>query len=989
MIRNLDVLIPQWYSIGEDFLPEIRKQPEVDQLAKKHGVKILPLVHNVRNGQWDGEWLHRLLSSPERREAFIRALLADVKESGYHGINVDFDAVLPDDRNLLTNFMKELSEAFRSEGLLVTQDVPADDPAFNYRELGKAVDKLVVMLYEENFADGEPGPLASLDWVRKTLETMPVPKEKLVVSLGNYGYDWTIGSEEPAEPLTFHEIMKLVDRHGLRIFWDSVSHTPYVRYNKNGEEHVIWFLDGATFHNQMTAAVQAGVSGVALWRVGSEDLSVWNVFGKNGKPGNVDSLQTFGGEIPLYQGDGEILRIVPPSGHGERTFQKNVNGWIVDVTYKKAYTPLTVEQMGIPASEKTVVLSFDDGPDPDYTEDILDILKEHNVKASFFVTGLNTLRNPELVKRMVEEGHDVGNHSFTHADLGRVSETVARLEMIATQRLFQGLTGRTMTMVRPPYQAGVVPVSEWDWTVLKRTQQGGSVIVGERVDAKDWYFSKPEEIQRQLVKELPNGHIVLLHDAGGDRSGTVKALPEIIRTLKQQGFVFAPPRELLGKSVDQVMPRVQPEEKVYAEVSATVFASLGIFRQAFSLFLGAALVMGFVRVALLIYFAFRQRKNLWQRRRAQTFTVVRSNFNPLVSVVIAAYNEEKVINKTIRSVLASDYRPLEVIIVNDGSTDRTAEVIREEFAGTPGIRVITKPNSGKTDSINVGYKYAKGEIIVSIDADTIIAPDAITLMVRHFVDEKVAAVSGNVKVGNIRNLLTLWQHVEYITGFNLERRAFDELNAIPVVPGAIGAWRKSAVEEAGYYQHDTLAEDTDITLTLLRLGYKVQYEDRAYAWTEAPEDVRSFLKQRTRWIYGTLQCLWKHRGALFSGKQKTLGYITLPNMWLFQYGVQVLSPFVDLLSIVGFFTSSAQRAMLFYVVFLVFDLLTAFFAFSLEKESPKPLIWLFLQRFVYRQFMTYIVFKSLYLSLKGVLVGWNKLVRKGNVPVEAEIKTAG
>jgi peptidoglycan-N-acetylglucosamine deacetylase len=244
-------------------------------------------------------------------------------------------------------------------------------------------------------------------------------------------------------------------------------------------------------------------------------------------------------------------------------------------------------------------------------------------------------------------------------------------------------------------------------------------------------------------------------------------------------------------------------------------------------------------------------------------------------------------------------------------------------------------------------------------------------------------------VGNVRNLLTLWQHVEYITGFNLERRAFDQLNSIPVVPGAIGAWRKRAVEEAGFFQHDTLAEDTDITLALLRLGYKVHYEDRAYAYTEAPEDVKSFIKQRTRWIYGTLQCLWKHRGALFSGRQKSLGFITLPNMWGFQYGVQLMSPFVDLLCIASFFTSSAARTLLFYVAFLIFDMIAAFFAFSLEKESPKPLIWLFLQRFVYRQFMTYIVFKSIYLALKGVTVGWNKLVRKGNVPLGSAAKSAG
>jgi cellulose synthase/poly-beta-1,6-N-acetylglucosamine synthase-like glycosyltransferase/peptidoglycan/xylan/chitin deacetylase (PgdA/CDA1 family) len=987
-IDKLDVLIPQWYAIGDDFLPVVQKQPEVDELAKKHGVQVMPLVNNVHGGKWDGELLHRLLVDPKKRAAFIQDLLADVKNSGYAGINVDFEAVRPDDRKRLTQFIKELASAFHREGLQVTQDVPANDRAFDYAALAKITDKLVVMLYDEHFVNGSPGPLASLEWVWTTLKRLPVPKEKLVASLGIYGYDWTVGSREPAIPLSFDEIMFMANKHGLRVFWDKASKTSYLRYKKDGKEHIVWFLDGATFHNQLKAAALFGVRGVALWRIGSEDLSVWNIFGKTGRLSAAESMETFGGDVPLYRGEGEILRITSRPGQGERTFERNINGWIVKETYKKYSTPFTLERMGKPAG-KTVALTFDDGPDPDYTGKILDILDRYRVKASFFIIGENGVRHPDLVKRMVEEGHDVGNHTYTHAYMSQVSDATARLEMQATQRFFQGLTGRTMTLFRPPYQAGAVPVGKDDWLPLERAQEKGYLTVGELVDSEDWRIKTDDGILRQVMKEFPNGNILLFHDGGGDRSATVKALPHLIEMLQKQGYRFVTVSQLLGKTGDQVMPPVHPSEQPYVEAARVAFTVLQVLQQGFDVLLAVAITMGFVRIFLLMVFSFKQRKNLWRRRRKQTISVVRWNYNPLVSVVIAAYNEEKVINKTIRSVLNSDYRPLEIIIVNDGSTDRTEEVILEEFGGIPGIHIITKPNSGKTDSINVGYRYANGEIIVSIDADTIIAEDAISLMVRHFVDEKVAAVSGNVKVGNVRNLLTLWQHVEYITGFNLERRAFDQLNSIPVVPGAIGAWRKRAVEEAGFFQHDTLAEDTDITLALLRLGYKVHYEDRAYAYTEAPEDVKSFIKQRTRWIYGTLQCLWKHRGALFSGRQKSLGFITLPNMWGFQYGVQLMSPFVDLLCIASFFTSSAARTLLFYVAFLIFDMIAAFFAFSLEKESPKPLIWLFLQRFVYRQFMTYIVFKSIYLALKGVTVGWNKLVRKGNVPLGSAAKSAG
>jgi cellulose synthase/poly-beta-1,6-N-acetylglucosamine synthase-like glycosyltransferase len=275
---------------------------------------------------------------------------------------------------------------------------------------------------------------------------------------------------------------------------------------------------------------------------------------------------------------------------------------------------------------------------------------------------------------------------------------------------------------------------------------------------------------------------------------------------------------------------------------------------------------------------------------------------------------------------------------------------------------------------------AEGEIVVVLDADTIISGDAVSLMVRHFADPNIAAVSGNVKVGNVRNIWTMWQHVEYVTGLNLERRAFDALNCITVVPGAIGAWRKELVAKAGYYKEDTLAEDADITLTFLQQGYKIVYEEGAKAFTEAPEDLKSLLKQRVRWAYGTLQCLWKHRGALFNKSQKSLGFVALPNTWLYQVVFQSLSPLTDILFFLGVICGNGTETVLTYIIFFLIDFVVTCYAFRLEKESLKPLAGLFIQRLVYRQLMTYVVYKSILSALRGVKVGWNKLNRLGNVP---------
>jgi cellulose synthase/poly-beta-1,6-N-acetylglucosamine synthase-like glycosyltransferase len=305
--------------------------------------------------------------------------------------------------------------------------------------------------------------------------------------------------------------------------------------------------------------------------------------------------------------------------------------------------------------------------------------------------------------------------------------------------------------------------------------------------------------------------------------------------------------------------------------------------------------------------------------------------------------------------------------------------VSSSFRDDARVTCFTKENGGKSRALNLGLEHAKGSIFIAIDADTIFDKDAIRLMVRYFADPQVAAVSGNVKVGNRGKIVTEWQHCEYVTGFNLERRAYSELNCITVVPGAIGAWRKDAALAEGGFKTDTLAEDTDMTLTLLEKGYRIAFEENARAYTETPETFRSLLKQRFRWTYGTLQCLWKHRHDLFSKKQKTLGFIAMPFMWIFQYIFQTLCPIVDIYMIFSIlFGSSSENIILSYLAFLGVDIVTSLFAFRLEGEKLLPLLWMPIQRLAYRFIMAYIVLKSIGMAVIGKTVGWNKLKRTGS-----------
>jgi cellulose synthase/poly-beta-1,6-N-acetylglucosamine synthase-like glycosyltransferase len=326
--------------------------------------------------------------------------------------------------------------------------------------------------------------------------------------------------------------------------------------------------------------------------------------------------------------------------------------------------------------------------------------------------------------------------------------------------------------------------------------------------------------------------------------------------------------------------------------------------------------------------------------------------------------------------------------VDDGSKDDTYRKVMQAFRDNARVRIFTKPNGGKASALNFGIMQSTAELLICIDADTKLLPDAVSKLVMHFGPveypngKKVGAVAGNVKVGNKVNLLTRWQSIEYISSQNFDRKAFAYVNAITVVPGAIGAFRKSAIEEAGGFTTDTLAEDCDLTIRLLRCNYLVQNEGRAIALTESPETLKMFIKQRFRWSFGVMQTFWKNRDMLFSTSNPSLGWIALPNILLFQYIIPAIIPLADFLMLVGLLTGNAARIGTYYLIFMLVDVAVAILAFSFEKENIAKLLWLIPQRLVWRWLMWYVLFKSFRRAIKGELQNWGVLKRTGNVSMD-------
>jgi cellulose synthase/poly-beta-1,6-N-acetylglucosamine synthase-like glycosyltransferase len=577
------------------------------------------------------------------------------------------------------------------------------------------------------------------------------------------------------------------------------------------------------------------------------------------------------------------------------------------------------------------------------------------------------------VRREYREGHTVGNHTYTHPNVAKESEEETKLELSTTLRLIEHDTGHGSILFRPPYNADSEPQTPAELLPIQRAQDEGYLTIGEKIDPRDWEVgTTPSKILEQVEEQKDDGHLILLHDGGGDRSATLQALPQIIDTLRKQGYKFVPLEQLMGRTRDQLMPVPSEDEMRWASIEGEALTSKGNFKKGIGLLFLVAIYLTLLRSLVYGTLAVIEKRKAGKR-------VFDPAYRPGVSVVIAAYNEDKVIERTVQSILNNGYEDLEVVVVNDGSKDRTLEVLTEAFENEPRVRIFTQPNRGKSAALNHAIREARNEVLVALDADTIFRPGTIQYLVRHFSDPKVGAVSGNARVGNRNSWLTRFQSIEYICGFNLDRRALDLLNAITVVPGAVGAWRKSLIVKLGGFGDDTLAEDTDLTLAIRREGYVIRYEEQAVAYTEAPERTRDLAKQRFRWSFGTLQAAWKHRDATFNPNYGYLGMLALPSIWIFQILLAALSPFAEVAMFIALFAGNWRIVVLYYFGLLLLEFFTAVLAYSLERTAPWDLALLFFQRIYYRQLMYYVLAKSLLYAMRGRLVGWGKLERRATV----------
>jgi len=508
-------------------------------------------------------------------------------------------------------------------------------------------------------------------------------------------------------------------------------------------------------------------------------------------------------------------------------------------------------------------------------------------------------------------------------------------------------------------------------TPLQIAQDLNYLVVLENIDPQDWARPGSDIILQRIKQQRRDGNIILLHDGGGNRSQTVEALPRILDWLHTRGDTVVPVSALLATTRDAIMPPLgKTNQSLSLIVSSTGFRIFHAVQEFLWAFMIVATALVVVRTLIVIWLAYRF------RRRPHT-----EPMEP-VSVVIAAYNEGKVIGGTLRAVLSTQYKgPVEVIVVNDGSTDETASEVESVAKSDSRVRLLSQDNRGKARALQRGLAAARHVIIVFIDADTQCQPNTLPRLIEPFSDKRIGAVSGHAKVGNLRTFIAKCQALEYTCGFNLDRRAYDRWNCITVVPGAISAIRKEAIDQAGGLSLETLAEDTDLTLSLHKQRQRIVYVPGAIAWTEAPETVATLSRQRSRWAYGTLQCLWKHRDMVFNWNYRALGWFSLPSVWFFQIILVAVTPMVDLFLLVSL-PFGAWRALLpFVITFLSMDVILATLACILERENILRAWRILPMRLIYRPMLSYCIWKAILRAFKGAWVTWGKLERTASVPV--------
>lgn len=983
---TVDTILAKWHSITEHLgnvvvrsAPQPTQQPIWDFLFERSASASISPIIQIGQGIFKAQNADFLKTA---LQATIAGTLEDdIRKSRVSGFCLEPTSLEAVSHREFAAALRTFKQELQPHGLTACVRLGGNTSGGFLVVANRIADQIIFKGYKEPWIGSSPIPLSGRDWLagKLALATANIDEEKLVLELGTFSVGWSTGNPKPRK-LSYAEVMSAADTAATKPKFDPIAGNFRASFRDiEGRQHRVWMSDAISASIGLRMLEDQGIKAVSLGELGYEDPDLWKVFQGLDPVTAAAELRT-----PLITnfvdriGKGPFVAPISLPTFGERkvTFDPATNQ-ITSAEYQTIPVPSRAKLYGQgPAG--SVVLTFDDGPDAKFTPQILDILQETNTPAAFFVLGSNVVRNPEMLRKIVSDGHEIGSHTFSHPKMVTLNSTRATAEVNSVQMLVRGLTGKEMRLYREPYMRSGGPITAGEVSSLLPLEQAGYLIAGMDIVPRDWTSLSAVQLASTIITEVEanSGGIVLLHDGGGDQEATVAALPTLIHTLRSKGYTFTSLFDYIGVPQSTVMPETQTNNSLIDKVP---FQIIGNGWNLAAIAFWTVLLVGVCRAAAMLVLALG-----WKRHAVAT-----AAFEPSVAIVIPAFNEAKVIASCIDRALASTYTKLQVIVVDDGSIDNTL-ACAERFDTNPRVSIYSKANHGKASAINFAISETDAEIIICIDADTQIFPEAVSSLVAHFFDDEIGAVSGKVVVGNRQSILTNVQALEYVVAQSIDRKAFQRFNGMTVVPGAIGAWRTNAVLEAGIFSSETLTEDADMTMSLIRSGYKVVFEDEAIAATEVPRTIGSLMAQRLRWSLGMLQSAWKHKNAI--RERKALGIISLTDLFVFGYLMPLLAPVADLFAIIligslihGFWSADAAELGLLtspeLIALVCLPFVEILIAMMAIRRDPNERLWLLFylpfQKLFLRQILYISVFRALWRAATGSLARWGKQTRFG------------
>lgn len=732
----------------------------------------------------------------------------------------------------------------------------------------------------------------------------------------------------------------------------------------------------------------------AITDPGYEEFTLWKLLQNPFEPIRNYYLLTENMSASLsikQEGEGEVSSLRDEGAPGQRQIETPDKIFITASTVNKPQTPATVAKSG--KLPKKIALTFDDGPHPEDTYKVLDILDKYDVKGTFFLVGSNVLANPDVAKNIVQRGHEVENHTYDHPVFSKLTPDSQINQIKANTELIEAVTGQDVRFFRKPFSDNNDIQTEQDLEYLKTLNNLGLEASEYDIDSKDWLLDTSDQVVEKVINDLKtsNGDYsqILFHDTHQNIYRTLDALPPIIEFLQSNNIEIVRVDQLVSNST--LAETTTTKEFRAIEIKNILFAGfvwINVFLVVVALLKYAWMIFGSISYHFKHRFrnAFLRRVNEKQRNW------------PTLGIIIACHNEELVIGKTLQGLLDSSYKKFRVTIIDDGSTDNTAEIVREFCDKDKRFKLLSIPNGGKANALVRGISITRTKWLVFCDADTIFDTDALRGFADSiFTNKRVGAVAGRIFVGNTINALTRSQAIEYGIAHIFTKAAQDIINSITVVPGALGLWNRDSLVAVGGFTSETLAEDADATMNLISANKRVKYFSSITARTEAPEKMKMLYKQRTRWQLGNMQATIKHRKGLFRKKYGGLGFFGLPMMIhellttllypaLLGFTIFVLSgrifnwEFV-IPSNLQFITS--DWFLLFSFSLVAIELLLSIFVIIREPTTRKQKLSLLLTLpyylIIYKTFLSYSTLVAMMRAARGTLQGWGHLTRTATV----------